>query len=365
MNQNRYRGMKNMLILALKKMSASFFLTVRQIQRLTENAVTVDFTVPPTEGADFAFVAGQYLTLEAEINGDLVRRAYSLCSAPHEESLAVGIKKVPRGKFSSFANDVLKVGDQLRVFPPEGRFTYRPKNNESLLLFAAGSGITPLFSIIKTALNRNDSTHVCLVYGNKTPQDVMFAEELSALQKAFPDRFQLHWVFSQSNEKNALFGRIDASVVAFALNQSKQPPDQAFLCGPEPMILTVKEELLKKNFAEEQIHFELFHSGKKVADEAVSSGEEVSIQLLCDQQEHQLVSTPNKTLLEAALQAKIDVPYSCQGGVCCSCIAKVTQGTAVMENNQVLTDSEIEEGLVLTCQAIPQSKSITVDFDDV
>ena len=131
------------------------------------------------------------------------------------------------------------------------------------------------------------------------------------------------------------------------------------------MILAVKDGLLNKGFAEEQIHFELFHSSKKASEDGVSSGEEVAIQLHCDQQEHQLVSTPEKTLLEAALQAKIDVPYSCQGGVCCSCIAKVTQGTAVMENNQVLTDSEIEEGLVLTCQATPQSKSITVDFDDV
>ena len=343
-------------------------LTIEAIDRLTPSAVTLSFNKPTTQNDDFVFLPGQYLNLEAEIKGSMVRRSYSLCSAPHESQLSVGIKKIEDGIFSSFANDVLKVGDQITVFPPEGRFILQPSTeNQTLLAFAAGSGITPIFSMIKAALKTHESTVFHLVYGNKTPEQVMFKEALTSLENLYPDRFKIHWVYSQSNPEKGLFGRIDTSVVNFALNQMDSLPSEVFLCGPEAMIHSVKDVLIEKNVAESNIHFELFTASTSTAEKESLDlkNDEVKISIKSDDEVYEITSNANKTLLDSALQQKIEVPYSCQGGVCCSCIAKVTEGAAKMENNQVLTEEEIEEGLVLTCQAYPTSSKVVVDYDDV
>ena len=204
-------------------MSTHQLLTVQSIDRLTPSAVAITFEVPETLAPDFAFKAGQYLSLEAMINDERFVVPI-LCSAPHEGRLTVGIKKVPNGVFSSFANDELAVGHQLAVAPPEGRFVYVPNGGEQeLLLVAAGSGITPIFSILKTVVEKQAKTNVRLIYGNKSPKEVMFKNEIEALENDHSDRFKVHWVYSQSNESNALFGRVDRSVINYALNQAEEP----------------------------------------------------------------------------------------------------------------------------------------------
>ena len=199
-------------------MSALHSLAVEEIKRLTPSSVAISFKVPAASAADFAFKAGQYLILEATINGAAVRRSYSLSSAPHENRLTVGIKKIDQGLFSSYANDILTEGESLKVAPPEGRFVYVPKHEtQQLLLIAAGSGITPILSILKTSLEKSASTKVQLIYGNKSPQETMYQDQLIELQEQYKDRLKINWVYSQSNESNALFGRIDEGIVKYGL----------------------------------------------------------------------------------------------------------------------------------------------------
>lgn len=347
-------------------MSALHPLSVEKIQRLTPSSVAISFSLPSSLAADFAFKAGQYLSIEAQIDGTAVRRSYSLSAAPHENQLTVGIKKIEGGVFSSFANDQLAEGHVLQVAPPEGRFVYVPNNaTKQLLLVAAGSGITPIYSILKTSLEKSEETCINLVYGNKSPQETLFYNELIELQQRFSSRFKIHWVYSQSNQPDALFGRIDASILKYALNQAKNTPDAVYLCGPEAMIKTAQSTLIDTGIEKENIHFELFTASEATAAANEKSDGAVSLSITVDEENHKIETAANKTLLDAALQQKIEVPYSCQGGVCCSCIAKVTDGSAKMENNQILTDDEIEEGLVLTCQAFPTSASVSIDYDDV
>ena len=348
-------------------MSAYQRLIVEEMEQLTPSSVAISLAIPEDLKKTFAYEAGQYLSLEANINGEVVRRSYSLCSAPHQAKATVGIKKIEGGTFSTYANDVLKVGDALMVAPPEGRFLFTPNDeHQHLLLFAAGSGITPLFSILKSALEKTHNTSVQLVYGNKSAEESMFKADLEVLEKAYPNRLSIHWIYSQSNESNALFGRIDASTALYALNQGKSSPTTVYLCGPEAMIHLVKETLVEKGIPSDKVHFELFTSSAPTSrvSSNVTSGA-VQLTITADDATYTVETTADKTLLDAALQQKIDVPYSCQGGVCCSCIAKVTEGSAHMENNQILTDEEVTDGLVLTCQAVATSSILHVDYDDV
>lgn len=347
-------------------MSALHSIVVEEIKRLTPLSVAISFKVPSALAADFAFKAGQYLSLEATINGAAVRRSYSLSSAPHENRLTVGIKKIDQGVFSSYANDVLTEGDTVKIAPPEGRFVYVPKQEtRQLLLIAAGSGITPILSILKTSLEKSTSSKVQLIYGNKSPQETMYQDQLIELQEQYKDRLKINWVYSQSNESNALFGRIDEGIVKYGLKQCDTTPDHTYLCGPEAMIKAAKETLMSANVDQNSIHFELFTASESTAPSGEKAKGKIKLSIKADEENYTLESTADKTILDAALQQKIDVPYSCQGGVCCSCIAKVTEGSAAMENNQILTDEEIEEGLVLTCQAFPTSATIAVNYDDV
>lgn len=347
-------------------MSELHSLSVEKIHQLTPTSVAISFAVPQALEADFAFKAGQYLTLETTINGAAVRRSYSLSSAPHENRLTVGIKKIDQGVFSSFANDVIAEGDLIKVAPPEGRFIYLPNlATQQLLLIAAGSGITPVLSILKTSLEKSKDTKVQLLYGNKSPKESMYQTELLALQEQYPDRLNINWIYSQTNEPNALFGRIDEAIVKYTLKQLAKSPDQTYLCGPEAMIKSAENTLINEGVEKNRIHFELFTASASAATNVSTKEGSVVLSIKADEENYTIETTANKSLLDAALQQKIEVPYSCQGGVCCSCIAKISSGTATMENNQILTDEEVEEGLVLTCQAFPTSAEITVDYDDV
>ena len=352
-------------------MSQFHNLTIDQIQKETDNAVTVSFAVPDELKTLFKFKAGQYITLKTTINGHEVRRDYSLCSSPKSGILKVAIKEVEGGTFSAYANTELKVGDALDVAPPKGRFVFTPNDSitKNIAAFAAGSGITPILSIVKCALEEEVHSNVILVYGNKTTTDTMFLNELLDLHHQYPNRFTIKFVFSQTQENDAIFGRIEKSTVNLILkNEYKHIKNDAFyLCGPEGMIHTVKDVLTDHNIDKSIIFFELFKAAKPAdndSDSDVISGQ-TKITILVDDEEATFEMNQKQTILEAALDEDIDAPYSCQGGICSSCVARITEGTATMRQNNILTQGELDDGLILTCQAQPTSSRIVVDYDDV
>ncbi|MBO6605413.1 ferredoxin--NADP reductase [Psychroserpens sp.] len=352
-------------------MSQFHQLKINAVQKATENAVTIGFEVPDSLRTSFQYKAGQYITLRATINNEEVRRDYSICSAPKSGKLVVAVKEVVDGTFSKFANRVLKVGDLIDVSAPNGRFIFEPnvQSNRTVAAFAAGSGITPIMSIAKSVLEEEPNSKFVLIYGNKSPKDTIFLDEILELQNTYGERFYLKLVFSQSQEPEALFGRIEKSTVNFILkNQYKDRHIDAFyICGPEQMIYTVKDVLLENTISEDAIHFELFTVPTTDTDEVTESlpNGKTKITVLIDDEESTFVMDQTKTLLEASLDKDLDAPYSCQGGICSSCIARITEGNATMRQNNILTDGEVAEGLILTCQAHPTSTTIVVDYDDV
>lgn len=366
MNFIKVANMRWIYIFALKKAMPSFHaLKVAQIKPSAKDAVVISFEVPEPLKDSFSYLPGQYISLETEIDGVSVRRSYSLCSSPEEDLLRVGVKKVKQGVFSSFVNESLKAGKTLDVSLPEGRFIYDSKKyGKPLLAVAAGSGITPIFSILKAFLKQNNPASFTLIYGNKSPEQAMFYKELKELETKYPEQLKIHWVFSQTSHNGALFGRITPSVINFVLNEEKTLPEHAFLCGPEPLILSTSEQLQRKGVVAENIHFELFtaSSEQKEIENKITAGQ---LSITCDEVTHTIALAPDKTLLELALEARLEVPYSCQGGVCSSCIAKIKQGKATMLSNQILTDEEIEQGLILSCQAVAESEHIHLDYDDI
>ncbi|WP_299223631.1 ferredoxin--NADP reductase [uncultured Psychroserpens sp.] len=351
-------------------MSQFHQLTIEHIERLTDQSVAITFNVPNHLKADFEYKAGQYITLKTNINSNEVRRDYSLCSSPKSGVLKVAVKEVKDGTFSSYANNQLKAGDVLEVSTPNGRFIFEPNDlkTKHIAVFAAGSGITPILSIIKCALEEEIQSNVVLVYGNKTTKDTMFLEELLELQHQYRDRFSIQFVFSQAQEEDAIFGRIEKSVVNLILkNKHKHLTIDAFyLCGPEGMINTVKDVLAEHETDESTIFYELFKAAKQepVTHETITQGH-TEITILLDDETTTFEASQKQSILEAALDKDLDAPYSCQGGICSSCIARITNGEATMRQNNILTDSELAEGLILTCQAHPTTERITVDYDDV
>lgn len=348
-------------------MSQFYKLTIKKIIKETIDAVSILFDVPSDIQEEFRFIAGQYVTLKSLINGEEVRRAYSLCSSPKSNEVKVAVKAVENGKFSTYATTILKEGDQIEVSKPEGKFILEPQLGKNYIGFAAGSGITPILSITKSVLENKSSSTFTLIYGNKSAANTIFYDELNNLKERYPDTFKLHYIFSRENQKDALFGRLDkGNTNYFIKNKYKDISfDKAFLCGPEQMIDTVSKTLIENGFVSENIHFELFiASDDKNVISAIKEGNS-EITVLLDDEETSFIMKQEETILAAALRNKLDAPYSCQGGVCSSCIAKVIQGKAVMTKNQILTDNELETGLILTCQAHPITATIKIDFDDV
>lgn len=341
-------------------------ISIKEIQQETANAVSVLFDIPENLTEIFSFTAGEYLTLQKEINGETVRRAYSICSAPISGELRVAIKKVPDGLFSVEAVDHFKVGDTLKVSAPEGRFLLTPQANKNYLAVAAGSGITPILSMVKTVLTNQPSSTFTLIYGNRSVADTMFYNDLLRLKEAY-DNFNLELVFSRERNTDAKFGRIDKGLTnLFVKNVYKDVSfDAAFLCGPEGMIDAVSNTLKENGFDQNNIHFELFSvSVDDEASEQVSDGS-CKVSIVLDEEIFSFDMDTKDNILAASLRNNVDAPYSCQGGVCSSCLAKVTDGKAIMVKNSILTDAEVEEGYILTCQAHPTTSAIKVDFDDV
>ena len=344
-------------------MSGLHPLQVKEVQRLTDDAVAISFSIPKELKRLFSFKAGQYLTLSHNIDGEQVRRSYSLCSAPYEEVLRVGIKAIPNGLFSNYANSQIKVGDKLEVGAPEGRFVYEPNGNNNLLLLAAGSGITPILSIAKTALNETEGK-VVLVYGNRTEDDKMFAGELQALQTTYRQRFEIVHIYSKSKTTDALFGRIDLSHINYVRNTlfSQLDFDDFYVCGPSGMIEASVQALSDSGVHDENIHVEHFTGDGKIDRRNVGL---VQYKVILDDETHAFSADASKTILEATIEAGVDPPYSCQGGVCGSCIGRVKEGNVSMASNQILSDSEVNEGLVLTCQTSCETERVVIDFDEV
>ncbi len=350
-------------------MSSFLKLIIKEVKRETAAAVSILFNVPEELKTNYAFIAGQYLNLRLKLDGEEIRRAYSICSSPESGELRIAVKAVKNGTFSQFANGRLKMGDALEVGTPEGKFTFEPKadRQKNYAAFVSGSGITPVMSIIKSMLISEPKSSFVLVYGNKTPEGTIFHQELHDLQLKYVSRLFVHNVYSQAKVENALFGRIEKSTVNFVLNNKHKELafDKFYLCGPEAMIETVTEALKEKNVKESAIKFELFttSSHETVIKESLEGHSKITI--MVDDEETTFEMSQKQTILEAALKQGIDAPYSCQGGICSSCLARVISGTAEMTKNSILTDGEIAAGLVLTCQAHPTSESVYVDYDDV
>jgi len=350
-------------------MSSFYKLNVKEVKRETPSAVSVLFNIPTELQAAYKFTAGQYINLKLTLDGKEIRRAYSICSSPNSNELRIAIKAVKNGNFSKFANDNLKAGDLLEVGQPEGKFTFEPSadRQKNYAAFAAGSGITPIMSILQSVLENEPNSSFVLVYGNKTPETTIFHNQLHQLQLKYVGRFFVHYVYSQAKVENELFGRIDKSNINFVLNNKHKEKefDKFYLCGPEEMINLSTTVLKEHNVADKNIKFELFTTSSTENTEASSHEGHTKITILVDSEETTFEMSQKQTLLEAALKQGIDAPYSCQGGICSSCLARISKGTAEMKKNSILTDKEVADGLILTCQAHPTSSEIFVDFDDI
>ncbi len=350
-------------------MSIFYKLPVKEVTKETQNTVSVVFDIPEKTKSEFYFIPGQYITIQKEIDGKKLRRAYSICSSPNSDELRVAIKAVDKGAFSVYANNKLKVGDILEVAAPEGKFILKTNktNAKKYLAFVAGSGITPVLSMIKSVLETEKESKFVLVYGSKSSELTIFKKELDKLADDFKRQLEVHYIFSQKISDKAFFGRINLDVINTILKHKYNAVkfDEYFLCGPEEMIDLVKENLLNHGVDNNIIKFELFSStsAKKEINSDLSGNSKITFVL--DDEETTLEMRRDEIILNVALAHDLDAPYSCQGGICSSCLARVVEGNAVMDKNTILDASEVEEGLILTCQAHPTTASIKIDFDDV
>lgn len=343
-------------------------LSIKKIERITPNAVTIAFTVPTSLKEVFNYKPGQYITIKKILNGTELRRSYSICSTPNSSELVVSVKKMRDGSFSRFANNELKEGDVLEVHPPEGRFVFEPNdaNIVNLAAFAAGSGITPVMGIMKSFLEQKKG-QFALVYGNQSVTETMFYNEINELKKAYSERLHVYFTFSRTQEGDSLFGRIEKSTANFVLkNKLKDISfDAYYLCGPQGMIETVTETLVANQIPKEKIKTELFTSSTPEAKPQQPHEGKTVIKVVVDDETFEFGMDKKQRVLDAVLSQKIDAPYSCQGGICSSCLARVKEGSVEMVKNQILTDAEVAEGLVLTCQSLPLSDTLFIDYDDV
>jgi ring-1,2-phenylacetyl-CoA epoxidase subunit PaaE len=350
-------------------MSQFHSLNIKSLERVTDKSVAITFDIPENLKDTFNFNSGQYITLKTTINNDEVRRDYSICSSKNSGQLTVAVKAVENGIFSIYANEKLKAGDTIDVAEPNGRFVFEANEakTRTIAAFAAGSGITPILSIAKTLLEDEPFSNFILVYGNKTLSDAMFAKDLVQLKTTYGNRLHVHFIYSQSQETDAIFGRIEKSTVNLIVKNKYRGVnvEHFYLCGPEQMIHTVKDVLVENGVKEKAILFELFTSSVESDSNSDLPSGNTKIKVLVDDEEFEFEMSQKQTILEAALKQDIDAPYSCQGGICSSCIARITEGEAKMRQNNILTDGEVAEGLILTCQAHPTSASVVVDFDDV
>lgn len=355
-------------------------LTVSDVRRETDESVSIRFDVPPDLQDIFRFVPGQYLTLRTEIGGEEIRRSYSVCAGLQDGELRVAVKRVADGTFSTYANENLAPGTVLDVMPPEGRFTptIEPDRRKSYLLIAAGSGITPVLSIAKSVLALEPRSEVTLVYGNRSASSILFKEELDDLKDRYPTRYRLMHILSrQPQDIPLLNGRIDREKCDALFDCVVDPlaQDEIFICGPQEMTETVKQVLSDRGVTAERIHVELFlaDGDEKAArarrERAETLGQAARdtrrVTIIWDGIDTDLEIAPDgPSILDAALEKRSDMPYSCKGGMCCTCRAKLRKGEVAMDVNYTLTDAEVADGFVLACQSHPMTDEVLLDFDE-
>ncbi|MDQ6917513.1 MAG: phenylacetate-CoA oxygenase/reductase subunit PaaK [Pseudomonadota bacterium] len=349
-------------------------LKIASVARETRDAVAVTFDVPPALVDAFRFQQGQHLTLRADIGGEHVRRSYSICSAVQDSELRIAVKKTPGGAFSTWANEHLRPGATIDVMPPMGHFNValEPANRKHYLGFAAGSGITPLLSIVKTTLLTEAESRFTLFYGNRSSSAVIFREELADLKDRFLDRLNLVYVMSREPQDiEILNGRIDRKKADALLDHwvDMSEVDTAFVCGPDGMMQAVAESLQAHGLAKSRIKIELFAASipkhqHKVPEALPPGHSECAVTVIIDGARREYTLEKSKeNILDAALRQGIELPYSCKGGVCSTCRAKLIEGEVDMDVNFALEDYEVARGFVLCCQSYPVTDKVTVDFD--
>lgn len=352
-------------------------LKVKDIKKETADCVSVALDIPEELAEDFKFIPGQYLTFKRGDGEAEIRRSYSICAAPSDCELRVAIKKVEQGKFSTYANDELKVGDTVEVMPPMGNFSRKKEDIEHkhYLGIVAGSGITPVMSIMKTVLEEDKDARFTLIYGNKNRNTIIFKESIEALKNKYMERLRIYHILSRESMDVPLFnGRITAEKCGQFCNSliDINTVDEAFICGPEQMILSVREQLIDLGMNGHHVHMELFTSpdqpkathDKWVKEHAADEGKMSKVSITLDGTTFEMDLAYNgDSILDAALKNGADLPYACKGGVCCTCRAKVTEGEVDMEVNYALEPDEVKNGFVLTCQSHPKTDKVHIDFD--
>ena len=353
-------------------------LKIADIRRETPEAVSIAFAVPPELSDYYRFSPGQHLTLRQECDGQDIRRSYSICAGLDDGELRVAVKKVEGGVFSTLCNDAIRPGDMIEVMTPQGRFGVMPDPDASrnYLAIAAGSGITPILSLLRSTLTREPNSRFAVIYGNRTSKNILFKEALEDLKDQFLGRLVVHHVLSREQQDIELFnGRVDAGKVETLL-KSFAPADQidhAFLCGPGAMIEEAKTTLLRLGTPEPNLHIEYFSTDglpvatRRAADANATSKDKpvAHARITLHGSAYDVPMLDGETVIDAGERAGLEMPYSCRGGMCCTCRAKLVSGEVDMALNYSLEPWEMEAGYVLTCQARPLTKDIVVDYDEV
>jgi ring-1,2-phenylacetyl-CoA epoxidase subunit PaaE len=350
-------------------------LAVRELRRETPDAVSLTFVIPRELEDDYDFSPGQYLTLRTMMDGEEVRRSYSICSGPDDGELRIAVKKVDGGAFSSWAADDLKCGDELDVMTPTGRFGVAPEPTEARVYvgFAAGSGITPILSIVKGILAREPMSRFFLFYGNRSTGGMLFREALEELKDRFIERLSVfHVISGEEQDIPILHGRLDGEKVRVLL-RSLVPAadvDHVFICGPTGMSDEIEATCRDIGVAPDRIHVERFVSGlggrpRPKAVVPASAPPKALLALIIDGKRREVPVAEGEAILDAALRAGVDLPFACKGGMCSTCRAKLVEGAAQMEANYSLEPWELEKGFILTCQARPTTDWVVVDYDHV
>lgn len=349
-------------------------LIVQKVQKETPDCVIITFDIPDSLRDLFQYAQGQNITLKKNIDGEEIRRSYSICTAPYENRLSVAVKQVATGKFSTYANAHLQKGEVMDVLPPTGRFNtpLNTTHKKNYLAFAAGSGITPIISIIKTTLAAEPKSSFTLVYSNRSRSSIIFFEELEGIKNKYVERFNLINLLSREKTEAPInYGRINTEkLTELQKLVDYKHVDETFICGPEKMLFSVKEFLEEKGVDPKKIHFELFttpdsrlaHATQLTPAENEGTKSIISIQLDGRSFDFELAFN-SESILDAALKQGADLPYACKGGVCCTCRAKLTTGKVRMDVNYALEAEEIAKGFILTCQSHPLTEKVVIDFD--
>ena len=352
-------------------MSQFIPLIIKSVQPQTEQAICIAFDLAPEQLDTFQYQPGQHLTIRHLSDEGELRRCYSICS-DSQEDMSIAIKKIDQGQFSTWANDHLKVGDVLEVMPPQGVFFQKAAKagGQKYLAFAAGSGITPILSIVKSVMNRQSEATFTLVYGNRSWKQTMFSEQIMDLKDRFKERLQLVNIFSREFNDSEIFnGRIDADKLQqlFQSNLISSETDHCFACGPEEMMAAVETILPTYGIQRSKIHTERFNTGTapKATVQQIERRSEEKVNIILDGRELIVeVSKQDDSILDAALRAGADLPYACKGGVCATCKCKVLEGQVEMAVNYSLEEDEIQKGYVLSCQARPITANVRLSFDE-